>query len=149
VRAKNGAGLWGAWSATSDGILVDKTAPSAVTVTDDGATTSSTTQLHAVWTASSDAQSGIAGYEYLIRQDSTSGTILVNWTSTGTTTSVTKTGLSLVAGKTYYFGVRAKNGAGLYSTTAYSNGILVQAGDTTPPTLTFTSPVDQAIIGVP
>ena len=133
VRAKNGAGLLSAYSAASDGVLVDTTAPTAVTVTDDGATTSSTTTLHAIWTASSDSQSGIVDYQYLIRQDATTGTLVVNWTSVGLATSVTKTGLSLVNGKTYFIGVRAKNGAGKFSTVRYSDGILVQA-DLTPPT---------------
>ncbi len=137
VRAKNKAGLWGPWSPTSDGILVDKTAPSTVTtVTDDGAVNANSTTLHAIWTASSDPESGVVNYQYLIRQDSTSGTIgtiLVNWTSVGLATEVTRTGLSLINGKLYYFGVRARNGAGLYSSTRYSDGILVQA-DTTPPT---------------
>ena len=133
VRAMNTAGLWSAWSATSDGILVDKTAPSPVTVTDDGAMTSSATQLHATWTASSDAESGIAEYQYLIRQDSTAGPIIVNWTSVGLATTVTRTGLSLTNGATYYIGVQAKNGAELFSTAAYSDGITVSS-DTTPPT---------------
>jgi len=133
VRAKNNSDLWGPFSPVSDGILIDKTAPtSPATVTDDGATTFLTTQLHATWTASSDPESGIMQYEYLIRQDSTSGTIMVPYTSVGTATEVTRTGLSLTVGKTYYIGVRAKNGASLYSSTRYSNGILVQA-DTDPP----------------
>lgn len=133
VRARNQAGLWGLWSAVSDGILVDKTIPSSVTVTDDGAVTYSTTSLHATWTAASDAESGIVQYQYLIRRDSMTGTIIVNWTSVGAATAVTRTGLSLVAGVSYYIGVRAHNGAGLYSTPAYSNGITVRA-DSTPPT---------------
>jgi hypothetical protein len=136
VRAKNKAGLWGPWSSPSDGILIDKTAPSAITVTDDGVTTYSMTSLHATWTASSDAESGIAEYQYRVRQDSTSGTVIVNWTSVGLSTGVTKTGLSLIVGKKYYFGVRAKNGASLYSSIRYSDGILVQV-DPTPPTGTI------------
>jgi hypothetical protein len=136
VRARNKVGLWGPWSPVSDGLLVDKTAPSAVTVTDDGAITTSKTSLHAVWTASSDPESGIAYYQYLIRQDSTSGTILVNWTAIGTATEVTRTGLSLVTGKTYYIGIRAKNGAGTYSSVSYSDGIAAQT-DTTSPTGTI------------
>ena len=138
VRAKNGAGLWGTWSSVSDGILIDKTAPSPVTVTDDGATTASTTQLHARWTASSDAESGVLSHWYLIRQDSPSGTIIVNWINMGLATEVTHTGLSLTSGKTYYIGVRALNQALLYSATAYSDGIIVSIGDTTPPTGTIT-----------
>lgn len=133
VRAKNGAGLWGPWSIPSDGVLIDKTAPSTIaTVTDDGAITPSTTELHAIWTTSSDPESGVLDYQYLIRQNSTSGTIIVNWTSVGLNTEVTKTGLTLIDGKLYYVGVRARNGAGLYSSTRYSDGI--RAPDPTPPT---------------
>ncbi len=140
VRARNGAGLWGGWSAGSDGMLIDRTAPTPVTVTDDGPTTPSLTQLHARWTSSNDAESGVVGYEYLIRQDSTSGTIMVNHTSVGTATEMTRTGLSLLTGATYYIGVRAKNGAWRYSATRYSDGIVVQAGDTVPPVLNSISP---------
>ncbi len=138
VRARNGAGLWGAFSPVSDGVLVDRTGPSVVTVTDDGATTTSTTTLHATWTAASDPESGLLQYEYLIRRDSTAGTILVTWTPVGLATEVTRTGLSLVSGTRYYLGVRAKNNAGLYSALAYSDGITVSATDTTPPTGTVT-----------
>jgi len=134
VRAKNKAGLWGPWSPASDGILVDKTAASTPVVTDDGATTSSTTTLHATWT-SSDAESGIVESQYEIRQDSPSGTSLVSWTSVGLATEVTRTGLSLVLGVTYYVNVKAKNGAGLWSAVGSSDGITVQAN--TPPTGTI------------
>ena len=140
VRALNGVGLWSAYSLVSDGVLIDKTAPTAsASVTDDGATTLSLTQLHATWTAATDAESGIADYQYEILQDSTAGTVIVPWTSVGSSTlSVTKTGLSLINGKSYFFGLRAVNGAGLLSATIrYSDGIQVQ-GDLTPPTGTIT-----------
>lgn len=114
----------------------DTTPPAPVVVTDDGATTTSTTSLHATWTASSDAESGLLRYEYLIRQDRTSGPIIVNWTSAGLVTEGTRTGLSLLPGRAYYIGVRAKNGAGLYAGTRYSNGITT--ADTTPPSGTIT-----------
>ena len=148
VRAKNGAGLWGPWSVSSDGILVDQTAPSPVTVTDDGATTSSTTTLHATWTASSDDESGISLYRYLIRQDSTSGAIIVKWTSVGLATEVTRTDLHLTDGTSYYIGVQAKNGAGLRSSTRYSDGILVRV-DTEPPTGTISINAGAAYTTVP
>lgn len=122
VRAKNGAGLWGPWSLTSDGVLVDKTAPSGVTVMDDGAS-SSTAKIHATWSASSDPESGIVDYQYLIREDSTSGPIIVNWTSVGLATEVTRTDLNLLYGGTYFVGVRARNGARVYSSPSYSDGI--------------------------
>lgn len=138
VRAQNKAGLWGNWSSTSDGILIDKTVPTIpASVTDDGATTTSTTTLHATWTASSDAESGILLYDYIIRQDSTTGPTIVNYTSVGLATEVTRTGLSLINGKTYFIGVRAKNGALLYSGVKYSDGITVQSVDTTPPSGTI------------
>lgn len=147
IRAKNGAGIWGAFSPVSDGVLIDKTAPTSVTIADDGATTTSATTLHATWTASTDAESGLAQYEYLIRQDSTAGPIIVNWTSTGLATEVTKTALSLIQGKTYFLGVRAKNHAALYSSITYSNGITMM--DISPPTVTITAPVDGAVLGMP
>ncbi len=51
---------------------------------------------------------------------------MVNWTSVGTNTEVTKTGLSLSAGTTYYFAVKAKNGQGLWSVVGTSDGIIAQ-----------------------
>ena len=147
ARAKNGVGTWGPWSVASDGMLIDKTAPSTIAaVTDDGATTFSTTTLHATWTPSADVESGIAAYEYLIRQDSTAGAILLNWTPVGIATQVTRTGLSLINGKKYFIAVRAKNGAGLYCALRYSDGITIVV-DTTPPVITITAPVDGAIVG--
>jgi hypothetical protein len=50
----------------------------------------------------------------------------VDWTSAGTETSVTSTGLSLTAGTTYYFSVKAQNGEGLWSATGSSNGITAE-----------------------
>ncbi len=143
VRAKNAAGLWGAWSADSDGVLIDGTPPSAVTVTDDGNYTNSTTSLHATWTASSDAESGITDYQYVIRQDSTLGTIIVPQTSAGLVTQVTRTGLALTNGKTYYIGVSPVNGAGRSAIMNYSNGITV---DTVAPTVTISAPANGVIV---
>lgn len=123
VMAKNGAGLWSSIG-VSDGITIDNTAPTTPIVNDAGATTTSKTTLSASW-KSSDSVSGIAEYQYQITQDSTSGTIIKNWTSTGTKTSVTATGLSLQVGKTYFFRVKAKNGAGLWSNIGVSDGITI------------------------
>lgn len=132
VRAFNGAGV-GSVMAFSDGIKMDATAPSTPAVTDDGATTGSTTQLHATWTASSDAESGVVRYDYQIRQDDTAGALIRDWTSAGAATAITATGLTLTPGKTYFMGVRAANGAGLVSPAAFADGILVQ-NDTAAPT---------------
>lgn len=104
--------------------ILDMSPPSTPIVSDSGATTKSKTTLSASW-KSSDLVSGIAEYQYQITQDSTSGTIIKNWTSTGVRTSVTATGLLLQVGKRYFFRVKAKNGAGLWSNIGVSNGITV------------------------
>ena len=153
VKAKNGAGLWSDIG-YSDGITVktgsgtDTTKPSKPSVSDSGSTTSSTSSLYASWSAS-DSDSGISEYQYQLTQDSSSGTVKVSWISAGTATSATKTGLSLTSGKSYYFGVKAKNGAGLWSDVGYSDGITVNTGsgtDTTPPVISSYSPNPNSFI---
>ena len=110
---------------TSDGIVCDATPPTTPAVTDDGDYATDNTQLHATW-ISSDNESGIAEYQYAIGA-SAGGTDVVGWTSTGTSTEVTHTGLSLGTGTKYYFAVKARNGAGLWSSAGTSDGIAVVA----------------------
>ncbi|OGS08420.1 MAG: hypothetical protein A2270_09010, partial [Elusimicrobia bacterium RIFOXYA12_FULL_51_18] len=133
VKAQNGAGAQSS-ALNSDGQLVDTSSPSAPGAVYDGTGadityTISSSQLSANWTASSDAQSGIAKYWYAIGT-SAGATGVTPWTDNGTNTSVTKTGLSLASGTTYYFTVKAQNGAGLQSPTISSTG---QTVDTSPP----------------
>lgn len=123
VKAKNGAGVWSPIG-YSNGITVDATPPTTPIVTDEGTSTTSLTTLVASW-SSTDLESGIAQYQYRITRDSINGTVIRGWTSTGNITSVTATGLNLMAGKKYYFGVRARNNAGLWSLAGYSDGILI------------------------
>ena len=87
----------------------------------DIATTRSTTQFSANWDASTDNESGISGYQYAIGT-SAGGTQTVNWTSLGNVTTVTKTGLTLSVGQTYFFSVQAVNGVGLTGSATNSNG---------------------------
>ncbi|MEW5766519.1 MAG: Ig-like domain-containing protein [bacterium] len=108
----------------------DLTPPTRPVVTDDGDVTSDKTKLHAKWSAS-DPESGIVEYQYAIGTTS-GGTNVVGWTSVGLATEVTKNGLNLTWGQTYYFAVKAKNGVGLWSKVGISNGIRVD--DSTPPT---------------
>ena len=134
VRAVNGVGLTGN-ATNSNGQKVDSTAPSAPAAVRDGtgadiSTTGSTTQLSANWDASADSESGVSGYQYAIGT-AAGGTQTVNWTSLGNVTTVTKTGLSLTVGQTYYFSVKAVNGAGLTGTATNSNGQTVV--DSSPP----------------
>ena len=102
----------------------DTTGPSVPSVTDDGAYTRSQNTLHASW-SSFDPESGIIGYEYAIGT-AIGSTDVVPWTPVGLNTQVSRSGLLLANGVTYYFSVRATNGVGL-STVGYSNGIKVAA----------------------
>ena len=110
-------------------VNVDWTIPMAIDSVRDGlandiAVTNSTTQLSANWTNSFDTSSAVVAYWYSI--GTTAGaTNIVNWTSSMSATSITKIGLGLTQGQTYYFNVKAENGAGLFSTISSSNGQLV------------------------
>ncbi|MEM3042437.1 MAG: BNR-4 repeat-containing protein [Thermoplasmata archaeon] len=124
IRAEDNAGNLGPFSASSDGITVDTTPPSDPQVLDEGEYTRYSTFLRASWSSSIDEVSGVVEYRYAIgtspgRDD------IVNWTSAGVGTSITKLNLSLSNGATYYFSVRARNGAGLWSGTSVSDGIIV------------------------
>jgi len=103
-------------------IYLDTTAPSVGTVSMDGPYTASSTQLHAKWSGD-DAESGVIEYQYRITDGSSTGTVIRDWTSAGTVPEVTATGLTLTQNHTYYFGIKAKNGAGSWSVTQYSTGI--------------------------
>jgi len=114
---------------TYQDLNIDWTVPSCVTVSDgsgvDADTTSSLTTLSANWTTSTDANSGIAKYWYAI--GTTAGaTNVVTWTDNSLNTSVTKSGMSLTQGQTYYFSIKSVNGAGLNSI-CNSDGITVNA----------------------
>ena len=75
--------------------LVQISPPAPPEVKDDGDYTTDNTQLHATW-ISSDNESGIAEYQYAIGT-SAGGTDVVGWTSTGTSTEVTRTAASVSA----------------------------------------------------
>ncbi|MDP6586037.1 MAG: triple tyrosine motif-containing protein, partial [Anaerolineales bacterium] len=128
---------------------IDSSAPTTPTINDDSSLTGvdkgytwKTDELEASW-SSSDNQSGIVEYQYRI--ENANGTVIVDWTSAGTSTSITVSGLDLGPG-TYKFKVKAKNGAGQWSAVATSNGIIVDvtkkpAGDVTAPTGTVTTEI--------
>ncbi len=114
----------------------DISSPTSVSPVNDGTGadityTTSLTQLAANWSASSDAESGIARYWYTIGT-SAGGTDVVDWTDAGMALAVTRTSLDLTNGQTYYFSVKAENGAGLTSPVATSNG---QKADADAPTV--------------
>lgn len=117
---------------TSYYIPPDPTPPATPVVTDEGVSTHSLTTLSASW-SSQNSSSTIAEYLYRITEDTTQGTLIRDWTFVGTATSVIATGLNLNIGKTYYFSVKARDGAGLLSEIGYSDGITVT---NQPPVLT-------------
>lgn len=106
-------------------ITLDTSSPSTPAVTDDGSSVSLNSSLHAKW-SSSDPTSGISEYQYQICKGSSTGTAVLSWTSAGTSAEITKSGLSLESGQAYYFQVKARNNAGLWSAVGYSDGITVE-----------------------
>ncbi|NTU49735.1 MAG: T9SS type A sorting domain-containing protein [Desulfobulbaceae bacterium] len=134
VRAVNGVGLTGT-VVSSDGVKIvtptPKQPPTGPASVNDGTgvdvdTQNLTTELSANWPAATDAVSGIARYEYSIGTTA-KGVDVKGWTSAGTVTNVTVTGLSLKVGTTYYVSVRAVNGAGLTGTIVSSDGVKIIA----------------------
>lgn len=145
VQAIDNAGNVGS-PTTSNGLKVDTAAPGAPATVNDGlgsdATYStSTTTLSANWTTVTDGESGLQKYQYAIGTTA-GGTQVSGYTDNGTSTSVTRSGLTLSEGVTYYFSVRAVDNAGNTGGAASSNGITVntslptitdnQSGDATP-----------------
>ncbi|OGS28064.1 MAG: hypothetical protein A2297_04465 [Elusimicrobia bacterium RIFOXYB2_FULL_48_7] len=120
------------------------TPPSAVrdgTGTDIG-TILSTGQLSANWDAGTDTDSGISGYQYAIGT-TPGGSNTAGWAALGNVLTVSRSGLTVLAGTTYYFSVKSVNGYGLPSASATnSNGQCVEGGtppDTTGPAISVVS----------
>ncbi|OGX33447.1 MAG: hypothetical protein A3I43_04215 [Omnitrophica WOR_2 bacterium RIFCSPLOWO2_02_FULL_50_19] len=118
-------------------VTVDNSPPTIPIVSDDGIYTNSNNRLHSSWTSSADPESGIKEYQYAIGT-AKGATDLVSWSSNGLNLDVTRTGLSLTEGQSYYITVNAINGVNL-SNVGYSDGIIV---DTTAPVITITSPAN-------
>lgn len=123
----------------------DNSKPSTVSSLNDGTDmdvtfSADSTQISANWNAASDVHSGIALYRYAIGT-SPGAADTVNWTDNGAPTSLSRNGLSLDDGSTYYVSVKAVNGAGLESTVVVSNGVTV---DVSAPVVSFLSPASEA-----
>jgi hypothetical protein len=108
----------------------DSTPPNDISSVNDGTgqdidITSSISQISANWTASTDQESGISKYLYAIGTTQ-GGTNTAPWTD-NTPTNVTHTGVTLTIGTTYYFTVKAVNGASLESNATNSDGQWVDA----------------------
>lgn len=110
---------------------VDWSKPVSPAAINDGTVTDidtvyTTSQLSANWSAATDPNSGITTYSYAIGT-TPGGQNTIGWTTNGTNTSVTKTGLSLAIGQHYYFTVKAVDGAGLVCDSVNSDGVIVLA----------------------
>jgi hypothetical protein len=100
----------------------DNVAPTAVSNLSHAATSMSLESSPAItWSASTEAGSGIAFYEYSVGTTAL-GTSIKGWTSNGTSTSVTISGLSLQYNESYFVNVRARDVAGNISNIVSSSG---------------------------
>jgi len=138
-RAKDNAGNWENWPGSADTqTIVDTTPPSFTSVNDgpgaDIDFSASSNTIEANW-AASDSDTGIGHYEYAIGTTS-GGTNVVNWTTIGTNTSLSKNGLTLTHNSVYYVTIRAYNAAGLF-TDQPSDGVKI---DLMPPTTSMSAP---------
>lgn len=143
ARLKDAAGAYSSWvsydtnAETARDFGIDTTAPTGGTVYD-GTTTGSDAALNggslsslsANWSGFNANVSGLARYDYSIGTTA-GGTDVVNWTSNGTSTTVTANSLSLQTSKMYYFNVRAVDNAGNVQSAVSSDGQLIT------PTLSF------------
>jgi hypothetical protein len=139
ILAQDNAGNIGPFSASSDGITVDPTGPSDMELIDDGPYTRSNSSLHAAWTSSFDDVSGVAEYLYCIGR-APGASDVAPWTSAGQALSVTRRNLTLQNGVSYYFSVKARNGANLWSQTSTAVGVTV---DTSVPVASVPGFVDR------
>lgn len=130
VRTRDNVDRLSAWRC-SNGVTVDVTAPTAPAAVADGTGAdvdwqASTSSVSANWTAGSDAHSGVADYEYCVATAAACGGTLVVSGSTASLT-VTRSGLVLTGGTTYYACVRSRDRVGLLSAWTCSDGVTVDA----------------------
>ena len=141
IRAGDAAGNWSAYSNTSAATTLsapDTTAPTAPKNL--AATPASSTTINLSWTASTD-NVAVTGYEVRRCQGASCSTYAVIGTTTGT--SYGDTGLT--ASTTYRYRVRARDAAGNFSALSTRvNATTLAAPDTTPPTITITTPTNAA-----
>ncbi|MFA6449986.1 MAG: hypothetical protein WCX65_10975, partial [bacterium] len=136
IKAKNAAGLWSAVG-SSIGVTVNTTLLSGPATINDGlgadeAFTPSNNTLSENWSAVATALS----YDYAIGTAPGARNTL-DWTNAGAVTTITKTGLALTQGTTYYFSVRARNSADVPGVATVSNGIRVDANPPGLPAISY------------
>lgn len=124
---------------------VDWTAPSNISAVFDGLSNDVDTiyvnnEISANWSASSDANSGVAHYRYSIGT-APGSTDVVNWTDNGTNVNVVAGGLALSYNQMYYVNIKAENGAGTESAVTSSDGVFLKQAVSQPvASFTYTTP---------
>nr|MBA3665184.1 T9SS type A sorting domain-containing protein [Bacteroidota bacterium] len=118
-------------TSASTPVNIDWTPPLAVANVKDGTgadinTTLLMNQLSGNWAPSVDPNSGTTNYYYSIGINP-GDTSVTGWTNNNLQVMAMKNNLSLTLNQVYYFNVKAKNGAGLYSPVLSSNGQTVVA----------------------
>lgn len=110
-----------------------------VSADEDYDTTTSDNELSANWDEAEDEETGVSGYRYAISAvaptEGKAPEFLIDWTDVGNQTSVTRGGLSLSYGTTYYFAIKAYNKYGSESEMLWSRGQLVKYA--LPPSVVF------------
>lgn len=112
-------------------VNIDWTPPPVVSNVNDGTgsdinTTLLMNQLSGNWAPSVDPNSGTTNYYYSIGINP-GDTSVTGWTNNNLQVMAMKNNLALTLNQVYYFNVKAKNGAGLYSPILSSNGQTVVA----------------------
>lgn len=120
----NGSGSsFGPYFFDATGPVVPGAVVDGIDAVDDD-TTDSTSTLSANWGPATDGGSSGVSYQYAIGTTS-GGTQVADFTSVGSSTTVTRTGLSLTPGTSYYVSVRAVDAVGNVGPTNVSDGITV------------------------
>ena len=139
LRAVDAAGNLSSYSNTGTATTQatpDTTAPTAPTNL--AAVPASSTAINLSWTASTD-NVGVTGYQIQRCQ----GATCTNYAQVGTASGTTYADSGLAAATTYRYQVRATDAAGNLSTfSAVVNATTSAAPDTTPPTVTITTPTN-------
>ncbi|XP_078378028.1 uncharacterized protein LOC144661203 isoform X1 [Oculina patagonica] len=126
VRGYNEAGFY--TEAKSDCVLIDHDAPQGGTVNDgyvsDVDYQANDTTIATNWNGFTDGKkgSGIVEYKYKITVEN--GSTVLNWTSAGNATNITKSDLILKSNTKYFVTVKAIDAVGL-STDVTSDGVLI------------------------
>ncbi|OGH95900.1 MAG: hypothetical protein A2X43_04800 [Candidatus Margulisbacteria bacterium GWD2_39_127] len=100
---------------------LDSTPPTTPSINDEGFFTTNNSILHVSW-SSTDNESEIIEYQYALGTTQ-GGTQALSWTVTSNLNGITINGLALQNRQNYYLSAKARNAAGMWSDTGYSDGI--------------------------